>query len=551
MQTKLKGLWEKVKGFFQKLSRKALILLGVCAAAVLVVIIAAAILLNKKEYALLYTGLNTAETSTVVQYLSDHGVSDYRIQGDSILVPKGRENQILADLAMGGYLTTGFNYDFYQQNVSSFSTSAERVEATRIATVQKLEAVIRLMEGVRSAHVNITPGTDRVYVLDDKVTAGSAWVTVETEGSQLLSDGVVQGIRNMVSHSEKSLNIESVTIQDMRGNIYNDSSTIDKTGEASAQKMQFEQEINNQVRMQILQTLGAIYGEDNVRVGVSCAVDMDRKIIESTEYHQPDGSFNGRGLIGTEKWFEERIVGEDGTVGGVVGAGPNSDIPNYPDRELDVNGNETYAGISGEIDTKIDTKVTQREVLAGTVSDVRVTVAVNQDARNGTFLSVQQLRDHVATAAGLGSSTEEELAARVSVLIAPFDREEPVSGPSGFFARLLADVPDWVILAAIGGLVLFLILLIIILLVRRRIKKKKLARQAALEAEMREAEEAAAAAAAAEILAAAPTGGADIMEVNTEKSMELRKNVRQFAQNNPEIAAQMVKAWLKGEDVGG
>ena len=60
-----------------------------------------------------------------------------------------------------------------------------------------------------------------------------------------------------------------------------------------------------------------------------------------------------------------------------------------------------------------------------------------------------------------------------------------------------------------------------------------------------------AAAAAAEILAAAPTGGADIMEVNTEKSMELRKSVRQFAQNNPEIAAQMVKAWLKGEDVGG
>ena len=38
------------------------------------------------------------------------------------------------------------------------------------------------------------------------------------------------------------------------------------------------------------------------------------------------------------------------------------------------------------------------------------------------------------------------------------------------------------------------------------------------------------------------------MEINTEKSMELRKTVRQFAQNNPEIAAQMVKAWLRGED---
>ena len=58
----------------------------------------------------------------------------------------------------------------------------------------------------------------------------------------------------------------------------------------------------------------------------------------------------------------------------------------------------------------------------------------------------------------------------------------------------------------------------------------------------------AAAAAAAAVIEAAPTGGADIMEVNTEKSMELRKMVRQFAQNNPEIAAQMVRAWLKGEE---
>ena len=77
---------------------------------------------------------------------------------------------------------------------------------------------------------------------------------------------------------------------------------------------------------------------------------------------------------------------------------------------------------------------------------------------------------------------------------------------------------------------------------------KRLAQQMALEVEMQAAEALAAAEAAAAAAAAAPTGGADIMEINTEKSMELRKTVRQFAQNNPEIAAQMVKAWLRGED---
>ena len=96
------------------------------------------------------------------------------------------------------------------------------------------------------------------------------------------------------------------------------------------------------------------------------------------------------------------------------------------------------------------------------------------------------------------------------------------------------------------GLGLFLILLIIFLLLRRRARKR---RKAALEAQEAEQAEALAAAAAA-VQVAAPEG-ADIMTMQTEKSMELRKEVRKFAEENPEIAAQMVKSWLKeGDEMG-
>ena len=43
-----------------------------------------------------------------------------------------------------------------------------------------------------------------------------------------------------------------------------------------------------------------------------------------------------------------------------------------------------------------------------------------------------------------------------------------------------------------------------------------------------------------------PTAGADIMDVHTEYSMELRKRVRDFAEENPQIAAQMIKNWIRG-----
>ena len=100
MQTKLKGFWEKVKSFFAKLNKKTRILLGICAGVILVMIIAAVLLLNRKEYVVLRTGLTASETSTIVQFLSDNGVTDYQIQGDSVLVPKGREIQLQSQLAL-------------------------------------------------------------------------------------------------------------------------------------------------------------------------------------------------------------------------------------------------------------------------------------------------------------------------------------------------------------------------------------------------------------------------------------------------------------------
>lgn len=550
MQTKLKGFWEKIKGFFAKLNKKTRILLGVCAAVILVLIIAAALLLNRKEYASLCTGLTVSETSSVISFLNENGVTDYKISGDSILVPAGREEQLQIQLVTSRTLNSGFFYETYFDKVGTFSTEAERREAMRIATQEKLEAMIRQLDGIRDAQVVITLSSERVYVLDPQTSEASATVLVTPDGNQLLSAGTVESIRYMVSHAVKDLNVGDVTVSDTYNNTYNDTSAgMGQMADANALKLQYEQEVNNKVRSQVYEALRYIYDDGNVAVAVNATVDMSRKVVESTKYAQPEGSAANAGLIGTEKWFW--VIGEDGTTaqGGTVGTTSNSDIPLYPDRVPDGVDDAPYSSGDGERNYHIDQEVTQREVFAGTITDLNVAVTINQKAENAGSMTVEQLTRHVAVAAGIGTSAEQ-WDSHVSVAIAPFADDAPIAGTDGFFVRLLAGVPDWMILAAIGGLILFIILLIIILLLRRRAKKKRLAKQAALEAEMRAAEEAAAAEAAAAVIAAAPTGGADIMEVNTEKSMELRKAVRQFAQNNPEIAAQMVKTWLKGEDGG-
>ena len=42
-----------------------------------------------------------------------------------------------------------------------------------------------------------------------------------------------------------------------------------------------------------------------------------------------------------------------------------------------------------------------------------------------------------------------------------------------------------------------------------------------------------------------------ILDPQTEKSMELRQQIRDFAEQSPEIAAQMLRNWLNGGEADG
>ena len=82
---------------------------------------------------------------------------------------------------------------------------------------------------------------------------------------------------------------------------------------------------------------------------------------------------------------------------------------------------------------------------------------------------------------------------------------------------------------------MLILLLVLLISHRRRKKKARLAEKALQDAQARER-------------ARTIKEGAEIMDMQTEKSMELRKDVRKFAEENPEIAAQMVKSWLREGD---
>ena len=540
MQEKVKGFLNKGKQLWTGAKKRTKIL----AAAVLVVaagaIVAVVVASQNQPYATLFTELSQTDMTAITSYLTENGVSDFRIvEDDTIMVPADQEVQLKAQLVSQGYVNSGYayNYSTYLDNVSALTTESERQQLALYELNDSTSAVIRSMEGVKDATVRFTPGEDNTYVLDSgNVVEASAYVKVTMKDGVPLSETMANGIRNLVSSAIQGLKVENVTIVDSYGNTYAPDDGLGDLEDSAALKLRLEEQVNNTLEKKIMSVLEPVYGAENVSVSVNSIVDVDKVYTDSTNYSTEDwaadGSTNGEGIIG-QKIYDNRLeADENGTAGGTVGTDTNADIPTYPENEGEMEPGNGVVSSTGQTNFLVDEENKQVQRVGGTIADVMVSVTINEAVSGDVDLD--DLYPHVARAAGITTADQME---KVHILIAPFntgdntpvDTDEDTTTEDG----LLVD--SWILYAALGGLVLFVLILVLVLLLIRRHRRKK---AAALAAELEQP---------AEMLQeAAPTPeGADIMEMQTEKSMELRKDVRKFAEENPEIAAQMVRNWLK------
>ncbi len=552
---KAKALWGKVLERLKKISKKIYI---AAAAALVVLAVILVVVLNNKPYAPLVTGVSMDEMSSVLQLLDTWGVRDYKVEdGDTVLVPESQQHQLQARVLMENVFQSGQGK--YYESLSALSTNQERNLAVLKDLQEDLRATIRCFENVKDASVNLTPGEDRGYILDSgNVVNATAAIRVTMQDSKKLTTQQAAAIRELVSNSLQGLEVSRVSLTDTYGNTYSGGS-LTADSDASALKMQLEEEQSNKIRTQVMQVLAPAFGEDNVDVAVNCVVEVGNVTEDRVDVYLPEyaenGETNGRGIIGSliYQWSYNRDGDE--TVGGVVGTESNSNLPNqdfsqYVENTPNLDGTESAADASGQID--YDNSRSEKHIVttAGYLKDCSVAVSVNSTTAGN--VDTAEWQQHVARAAGIYGEIDEEtgleiLDGRISVISYPFFREEPPAPVPGILDIEIAGIPLWVLIAAAGGLLLFIILLVIILLARRRRRKRLEAEEAEAEANEVDA-----------LLAAVGLGGqatddngADVMEIQTEQSMQLRKDIRQFASENPEIAAQMVRNWLRGGDDDG
>ena len=570
---KLMGYLDKAKTTLGKISRKIWIIIGICLAAVVLGVILLVWSHNNRPYAVLIDQANDEEFASVLTWLQDQGVTDYKTEGSStILVPAGQATTLKARLLQQQYSTANLSSSVYFERVGALSTQRDREEASKEDIERGLEAVIRQFSGVLSAKVVVNFGEDNGYVLyKDNVVDASASIQLTMQEGKLLSREQANAIRNYVAHAIPNLKVDNVFLTDTVGNTYSDFSGASAESD-SILMLQVKEDLENRLRTQIVRALGKVAGgEENVAVVPNITIELGDKTINTHDVKLPESAlgddFDGRGIIGSEYWVFQFVTPDEGAVGGVVGTTTNADLPTYVEpgeaqaelqRILEEEANRIYDNSYEDV---------QMIVHCATVADVSLAVWINGGAYKdpADIPSDDTIRAWAAAAANIQPTLtdevtrEEYLNWKISVATNPFasQDEEPVDTTQ---PGTIWGIPYWVFIAAGVGLLVFVIVLTLILVLRGKKRKKEEAeRQALIETMMAAAEP-------GQIVQIGedgqpiyvevggepeldeegnPVTGANVMDLHTERSMELRQSIRDFVDENMEVAALLLKSWMK------
>lgn len=520
----LKELTDKINS-----RTKKIIIIG--AAVLIVGAVIIALILNNQPYETLFSGLSETEAQQITAKLQEDGI-DFKYDGDdAIQVKKDVVDQTKATLVQEGYPKSGFTYDTYINNSGMMTTDSEKAQYELYDLQDRIGATIRMFDGVKEATVTIALGEQSRYVLSDDTTQASASVTVVMKDGGSPSESQVRGIQRLVSKSVPGMEMTNVGVFDGNGNDVSVESEEGKSANSSDAE-EIARVVENQVISNVMKVLGPIYGMENVSVSARAQINMENLIRESITYNTPEkiDENDKTGIVDTEQIYREG-AGADGAAGGVAGSETNSDNTEY-NTDSEDNGTNAYSeSISREY--LVNQIKEQGQVSPGALDDLTVSVAINGTSFGS--LRESQLRSLIGNAAGISTYEQEEKIAVVSAVFNGSQTDEPSEEASGSMLQILKGIPLWAIIAGIV-LLLLVIALIVFFVIRSR-------RKAEEEEELEEEE---LAGGEEEIELPTLDLNQELQELQNDRGMELKRSIREFAEQNAEISAQLLRNWLNG-----
>jgi flagellar M-ring protein FliF len=413
----------------------------------------------KPTYVPLFSQLESAEASEVMEALTQLGVP-YRVDNSSgrIEIPQQRVAETRLQLAGQGLpKSADIGFELLQQD-SGFGTS-RLIEGARFqrALEGELGRSIAALEPVDKARVHIAKAERSVFVRER--VPPSASVVVHLKGSRGLTDTQVGAIVHLVSSSVPELTPDRVTVVDQSGRLLT-SDGEDKSSRLSLDHLEYAHRVESRYVDRVQSLLVPIVGRDRVRVQVSADLDFSR-VERTQESYDPDKT-----AIRSEQLNEEERVGADPLAGGIPGA-----LTNQPpaggvvgQQPAQGQGNATVPSSRSQQTTRnyeVDRTISHIQETPGGVRRLTAAVVVDYiDQVNEagepiraprSDAEMETLRDLVREAIGFNEARGDSLQVRSASFVPESDEDEDPIWTQPWFLELVKIV---------GGLLLALIVML-------------------------------------------------------------------------------------------
>ena len=342
MREFFQGIVDQFGGQWQGLARpvQLVVMLGVVAGIVALVVVGFFWL--DSDYVLLYSGLNTSDTTFLAYSFKEAGIS-YKIPNPDEIEVKVKDvdhaRRIAAGAQLGGqvsmYRTTNNRrgqrgYELLDSGNLRMLSQDEFRELKRQAFEGELARTISTFSGVEFAAVKLSIPEHQPFVRDQEPPKASVTLTLLPESVQgEFTVDTLKAIQRVVTYSIPGLKTENVHIVDNNGMfdsqelIKNKMTPVDQSSEILSIKNDYEDHY-----MKKLKNALKIY-EDKVHVA-SVEVSADLTDIKTTkEQFQPSIAEDGTGVIRSNYKETESFEGQGSIPGGEPGVESNLFPPEY------------------------------------------------------------------------------------------------------------------------------------------------------------------------------------------------------------------------------
>lgn len=285
-------------------------------------LIAMSFWVQEPDFQLLYSNLSAEDAAAIVDDLKAQKIPyELGASGTVVRVPSDKVHELRLQLAAKGLPEGGeVGMELFEDSSLGMTEFVQKLNFQR-ALEGELVRTIKALDSISQARVHLVIPEDNIFLREKP--KGKASVTLKIKTGRTLSESQVQGIVHLVSGSVKGISPENVAIVDMKGNILSGDQKSSRDAMITSNNYKHQRNLEMEYENSVTKMLESALGPGKVIARVTAKLNFD-KVERTEETYDPDSQ-----VIRSEQKSTEAVEGATppGGVPGVQSLLPSGQTP--------------------------------------------------------------------------------------------------------------------------------------------------------------------------------------------------------------------------------